>query len=181
MIYLDSFWLGFSSSIIGFLATNFIKDYQQQKRFATALSAELKVLMNQYNKIGGPLLQEQPDGTFIPFTTNIDDDFFTIYNKNADKLGFFDNELISEIVSLYTDAKGFVCSIKTWSNSVDKQQSLDYLKAYHAILEKQRSDVFLAAEDVICKLNSISLINHTKATFHQITWHLKYYFQQNKN
>jgi hypothetical protein len=135
---------------------------EQKKRLASALAAEIEVLMKQYEKIGGPLLQQSSENKLIFFVTDIDDDFFTIYNHNADKLGYFDAELVQQIVSLYTDAKGFVCSIKTWNHLVQelkklqqRSQQINEILRYHDALKEQHDRVFTAAKKTVCALKSI--------------------------
>jgi hypothetical protein len=128
----------------------------QKNRLASALAAEIQALMVQYGKIGTPLLQILPDGTKKFYITNIDDDFFTIYNHNADKLGYFDTNLVKDIVCLYTNAKGFVCSIKTWNHLVQEPQKRDEeIERYYGCLTRQKAEVFTAAEQVVNNLQKI--------------------------
>lgn len=153
---LITFILGILASIIAFYINARLTEFRQTKKLACAFIAEITALLNQYNKIGGHLLQENPDGSFRVFTTNIDDDFFTIYNKNVDKIGYFNNNLTIELVSLYTNAKGFVCSIKTWNNLVaENPLRREEILRYHEGLLHQQGEIFLSAEKVVERLNKI--------------------------
>lgn len=153
---LFTFIVGILTSIIAFYINSRLTEFRQTKKLACAFSAEITALLNQYNKIGGPLLQKNPDGSFRVFTTNIDDDFFTIYNKNADKIGYFNNKLTLELVTLYTNAKGFVCSIKTWNNLVaEKPIRPEEIMRYHEYLVHHHDEIFVSAKQVLEKLNEI--------------------------
>ncbi|WP_196607175.1 hypothetical protein [Pectinatus frisingensis] len=153
-----TFFLGILSGIIISFINSLVRNCLEKKRLASAITSEITALMKQYGKIGGSLKRNNPDGTCTLFTTKIDDDFFTIYNKNADKLGYFSPLVIKKIVELYTNAKGFVCSIKTWNDMVenkfpDNKVSIDEINRYYECLKYQRDGIFTDAMNLTNELN----------------------------
>jgi hypothetical protein len=152
------------SAIVGifsFILKSYIDAGKQRKFLASAFLAEITCLIEQYEKAGGlSLLYELPDDYVYYCTMNVDDDFFTVYNKNADKLGLFNSVLVKEIVSLYVNAKGFVCTIKTWNDLVNRKESNpskkdEQLQDYYDTLMAQYNDISEAAKKLLPKLDKV--------------------------
>lgn len=113
-------FLGFFLSVL--------RDKWQEKasrrRLASALLAEIEALSARYNEVFGKTIRAVPPGQ--PLTglgaVIISQDFFTVFDRNADKLGFFHRADVHTIVKAYTMAKGYAESLRQVASHIDGRE-----------------------------------------------------------
>ena len=100
-----------------------------RKVMATAILAEIESIERRYNySTGGgfyPELIFQIQRGHGLFEWTVEQDYFTAYVSNANKIGLLKVDDVDAIVDLYTSANGFVDSIKQWNSSVKEYNRLE--------------------------------------------------------
>lgn len=150
---------GFISSIVAFFVQSWWSSRKQRQILASSFYAEIRGLVKQWEWSTQGGLKRLSENQLAPRVfCMIPDDFFTVYNKNADKIGMFDKKLATELVSLYIDAKGFVATIKTWEYTIKevKDNTSEIIEknlwSYFNLMAEQQDRVFARAELVKLKL-----------------------------
>ena len=157
--------------IIGGIAVSWYKSYSDEKclkkSIANALIAEMSSLRDSWKKSNSGGLKAVVD--FNPYANvpfwKVEGNYFIVFDNNCDKIGAFGSEDIKKLTSLYTEAKGFVDSLRTWSKMVDNfrediAKDLRYadiykpklLYYYNNILVQSQDMLFVKMEDVIDRL-----------------------------
>ena len=120
-------WIGFAGAIIGailgglvtFLSThqayknNINLEKQKEKLIersvVLSISEELQSLICSYQEEMDKLYQNLPDNEFLDSSYSITQDFMTIYQNNANKIGLIeDDELRALIIKSYTYFKRYI-------------------------------------------------------------------------
>jgi len=148
---MDLFLLGVVSSFFGFLLKESWGQYIQRKRMAVAFLSEIQSLLNQFKMVGGDKLFDLSNGTATFML--VDENFFIIYDSNANILGIFNEQLAGDIVRLYVNAKGFVCTIKTWKMIIIDYRNPDNMKNVdeYAIVGKEHYASVIEDADIVIK------------------------------
>ncbi|MBU2703619.1 hypothetical protein Ga0466249_004764 [Sporomusaceae bacterium BoRhaA] len=135
---------------------------KQKKVLASAFFAEIDSLQKQWEWGTQGGLKKVENNEPVPLIFNrVRENYFTVYDKNADKIGMFDQELVKDLVYLYNDAKGFLDTVGTWEEMIknpdkDKVVNLEIiLRNYYNIMVKQQNNVFDKANKVKDQLKSI--------------------------
>lgn len=94
---------------------------KEVKSFLRAIKTEVNVIWDRYIESVGKELEKLPEDTAFLFTYPIYEDFFTIYNNNADKLGKVSSQThVKQIVKTYHLAKGLADSFKLNNQLIEK-------------------------------------------------------------
>lgn len=113
-IQLLTFAGGVISSSAGFIIVNFYHAFKKKNSLAAALAAEIESIRTRYlEATQGQGIKVAYDGTGY-ISMNLEEDYFTVFNSNADKIGEFSPPEATAIVTFYITAKGFVDSLRGW-------------------------------------------------------------------
>lgn len=101
---------------------------QSQINFLKALSNEINTLWERYMWGIGEELERLADGHPFTFYYPVTQDYFTVFNNNSQFIGSLQNEeLSSEIVEIYSIAKGLVDSYRLNNDFVQKHEHWHWL------------------------------------------------------
>ena len=116
---MSGFLAGILTATFMFCLKECWRSYINKRRLAGALLAEIRAVVSQYEKMGGATLFDIDNKKGL-YTMKISEDFFMVYNANTNCLGLFDIEVAGDLIKLYTNFKGFVCTVRTWDFMLEK-------------------------------------------------------------
>ncbi len=148
---------------------------QREKSGAEALLKslldELRAVLKRYDDTAGKIwkdIGDEPTGIFPYY--EISQDYLSIYNNNADKIGLIpDDDLRREIIEGYTLMKGLIDSYKFnnfYNRELEKEYeekgpinhkdsiNLLYLRQYFTVLQKAHKDLLVYIPKLIDSLSN---------------------------
>ena len=126
----------------------------QQRVLSIALIAEMEALSKRWQQANSERLVRVPENypmSELPFW-RIDENYFSVFENNCDKIGIFDDDDTKEIISVYITAKGFVDSIRTWNQMVleyreDVRKDIRFSEIYRGKFLYYYNDVLVKTQD----------------------------------
>ena len=134
------------SAIVVFYLKNIYDTYLRRKRLAKALLTEINTLAKVYQEkleddMTYSLEETEPDENgnvqYVQGIMLVDSACLTIYDHNADKLGYFNLSTIEKIVTLYTLIRGHICSINTWNAMLNNTKDIAEFVRYRGGLRAE--------------------------------------------
>lgn len=87
-------------------------------RFIEAILIEIDSIYSRYQELSHII---ETSNTFLEYTMYINEDYFPVYHNNNGYLGLIEDKILREdIIQFYTQAKGFIDTIRT-NNSLLEQ------------------------------------------------------------
>lgn len=140
--------------------TTWQREIESQKRIKNiklALFAEINSLEERWNFSVGGRLQPLNDGEVPPRAfVYIQEDYFVVYNSNANNVGMLNPVLSGAVVSFYQNAKAFVDTVRTWGKILEvlneklKEEKRNILNIeeekwlidYYNVMLREQNEVF---------------------------------------
>lgn len=85
-----------------------------RKAFAAALISEIEAVRDRYMEAIGSQIDQVPPDDYLKASAVIQENYFTVFESNADKIGHLEQNDATLVLSFYVCAKGQVDSLKTW-------------------------------------------------------------------
>ncbi|OPZ76442.1 MAG: hypothetical protein BWY78_01368 [Alphaproteobacteria bacterium ADurb.Bin438] len=150
---------GVLGAILGFASSFWLQRYfskkdeeEQIRSVLKAIKVEVEAVWKAYSEVGESL-EKQEIGSYFDIIYPIYDNYFIIYDKNADKIGCLDDDIAKKIVSFYMKFKGLKDSY-LYNNKlleyIDKSRAIDYvvgLKEFHFDAKKLKEDLIIAIDE----------------------------------
>lgn len=151
--------------ILGFSLTaikDALRENEERRRLAASLHAELTVLLHRYEEVFGKHIRAAPQGQPMPWLGGValSQNFFTVFDKNANILGLFQPSDAEAVIRAYVLGKAHLESI----NQVAMQRVLYEDRIVRlagspaAIFEQGRLDALLISAVDLFKKESAEVI-----------------------
>ncbi len=147
---------------------------QERRRLAASLRAEMKTLLDRYDKVFGQYIRNLPPGQPLSMIGAAvqSQDFFAVFDHNADKLGLFNPVDAETVIRAYVLGKAHAESLSQTMRQMELlsnrifmvagtpmaaqlNQQLQQLSVYAAnLLRTESADVVAAGEKAITVLRT---------------------------
>lgn len=151
-VWLGPALLGSVGTFIGFLLKETYSAFMRKNSLAASLLAEINSICDRYYRsTKGQGVKAAFDGRQF-YSLYIQEDYFTVFNNNTDKVGSFKPQEAAEIISFYIMAKGFVDTVRAWDRELSQHKEItpDIIPSLAGYIETLTGDeaVFLQHMDI---------------------------------
>jgi hypothetical protein len=125
----------------------------EKKAFCSALVCEIEGIRERYMEAIGSELQKVAPGDFLRRAVVIKENYFTVFEANAAKIGLLKPDDSKQVVTFYIAAKGQADSLRTYKMLLDEVSSQaaastqgPALRAYTEQLKNAQKDLIHLAD-----------------------------------
>src|SRR5713101_5978438 len=143
--------VGFVLNLIGEVLRDVLRERSLRRRLASALLSEVSAIRDRYWEVFGEYISKWQLGQPLDKIGDVarNQNFFTVYDGNTDKLGMFKRDDVQIIVQAYTLAKAHLESLRQASDAFDK---------YSAQIVQLASAAHPGASQLSTQLSNLTLI-----------------------
>jgi len=95
----------------------------EKKAFCSALVCEIEGIRERYMEAIGSEIEKVSSGDFLRRAVVIKEDYFTVFEANAAKIGLLKPDDAKQVVAFYIAAKGQADSLRTYKMLLDEVSS----------------------------------------------------------
>lgn len=130
------------AGIFGAVFTKFLEEFRQRRSLSHALAGEIEAILNVIRHRGyiagldEAINKIETTGESWSFRVRVEQNYFSVYERNADRIGLLRNGAASDVAHFYTYLKSLIEDLTdTREMRSDAKQQLQYLKRMKAIFD----------------------------------------------